>query len=81
MNVSLANSGVPLVMFIPRIKDREYLVAEIGKTGKVKRHACCRCGRIYPAAEKGAWFERADVRGKWQWVCQTCCAVRGIYVG
>lgn len=68
-------------MFVPRIKDREYYGPITSKSGNIVRHACNRCDQIYPVKEKGVWFERADTAGKWKWVCQTCCAVRGIYVG
>jgi hypothetical protein len=70
-------------MVVPRIKDREYLTvdSDTDSKGKPKRHACTTCSEIYPAREPGIWSERADVRGKWRWMCQTCCAVRGFYVG
>lgn len=68
-------------MFIPRIKDRDYYAPIKNESGAIVRHACTRCDQILPIKAKGVWFERADVPGRWVWVCETCCAVRGIYVG
>ncbi len=68
------------MVYAPPIKKRNYINA-LSKTlnGKIIAHDCSRCREEYPVKAKGIWFERADVRDEWCWVCKACCEKRGIH--
>lgn len=43
-----------------------------GTTGKLLAHNCAKCGKNCDGDAPGTWFERADQRGTWVWVCCEC---------
>lgn len=65
--------------YIPPIKKRHYINALSNeRDGKIIAHSCSKCREEYPVKAPGIWFERADQRDVWCWVCKPCLDKRGI---
>ena len=65
--------------YVPPKAKRQYQQAlwekkKDGTKGRLVVHDCAKCKKTFDGTEPGAWFERADQRGVWVWVCLECRA-------
>lgn len=67
--------------YVPPKANRHYINA-LRKTidGPIVAHTCSQCRQEFPVKTKGVWFESANRRGRWVWVCEECCWQRGVTV-
>lgn len=67
--------------YVPPKAKRHY-INPLSKTlgGPIIAHTCQHCGQEFPVRHKGVWFESARQHDVWLWMCEECCAQRGILV-